>query len=468
MKELKRPNVLIIYTDQQRLDSIKCYGNNIAYTPNIDSLAKQGAKFDKYYVQNPVCMPSRMSFLTGQYPASLGIGDNGISLPEDTLTINKIINPYGYHTGQIGKLHFKPHVSRDHRDPLPPYGFDTFILSDEPGCYNDAYTKWVESINGNMVDKIRTSLPPAAFNYGHESYSNVGRETNEPYIFEGEEEYTHSSFVASETCRFLRNHKDEPFFAISGFYAPHPPINPPKKFVDLYDISKIDLPKMGNDEELCNELKDLSDDEIKKIIQYYLALASHVDDCVGDILTALKELELEENTIVIFTTDHGEYLGDHGRIQKGMPGHDVIVNVPFIIRYPRHIKAETEIKELVEAVDVVPTILDYLGIQKPRIVQGKSFKPVLDGKIKEHREDVFIERFNNKGFRETTVATKEYKYYISSQGEEILYDLINDKYELINLVDNIEYENIKSLMRKRMLLRMQNSSYKKLDKDGEY
>jgi len=393
MKSFKRPNVLIVYTDQQRRDSLGCYGNSLAKTPNLDKLASEGVLFENYFVQNPVCMPSRMSFLTGRYCSSLGVGDNGNSFPESAVPVHKIVKPYGYHTAQIGKLHFQPHAKRDHRDMHTDYDFDTFILSDEPGCYDDAYIKWVESIKPEIVEKVRVALPPAAFKYEKKSYCNNGRDTHEPYIFEGDEEFTHSSFVASEMCNFLENSKDKSFFAIAGFYAPHAPLNPPKKFVDMYNPDEMPLPKVGENEEVLPVLKNVSPEKWQKIIAYYLALVSHVDDCVGKILDTLKRTGQENNTIVIFTSDHGEFLGDHGRIQKGMPGHDCIVRVPLIIKYPSKISRGTVVKELVEGIDVVPTILDYCGIQIPRVVQGNSLKPLIEGKESFNREDILIEYF---------------------------------------------------------------------------
>lgn len=464
----KRPNVLLIYTDQQRCDSLNCYGNNLAVTPNIDRLAKSGALFKNFYVQNPVCGPSRMSMLTGRYCSSIQIGCNGHIFPDTLVPVNQILKPYGYRTAQIGKLHFNPHAKRCHKDPTCSYGFDTFILSDEPGCYDDAYIKWVEANNPDMVDKVRTSLPPAAHHYNQPEYSVVGRETHEPYIFEAGEEFTHSAFVASETCNFIKRHKNDSFFAIAGFYAPHTPVNPPKRFVELYNPKDMPLPVVGEKETIWESLKDISPERWQEIRAYYMALVSHVDDCVGKILKTLDEEGLTEDTLVIFTSDHGEYLGDHGRIQKGMPGHDCIINVPFIISYPGKIKQGQIFSQLAEAVDIVPTILDYCGIQTPRFVQGKSLKNLLDEKTTEHKEQVLVEFFSPFGRKESTVRTDSFKYYCDSDGNEILYDLTKDPDELDNVAENDEYKDVLSDMRKRMIVSLQNALYKGNEVIAEY
>lgn len=474
MKSLKRPNVLILYTDQQRWDSLGCYGNELAQTPNLDRLAERGARLNLFFVQNPVCMPSRMSFLTGRYCSNLGVGANGIPLPEDAVPVIQLLKPYGYHTAQIGKLHFQPHAKRDHRDPHPTYGFDTFILSDEPGCYNDAYIKWVENLDPEMVPAVRTALPPAAEYYGKKAYSEVPRRTHEPYVFEGEEDYTHSAFVAAETCNFIKEHKDERFFAIAGFYAPHCPVNPPQRFVDMYDPEEMPLPGKSEMEEVAPFLKDVSEEDWREIVAYYLALVSHVDDCAGQIIDQLEKEGIFENTIVIFTSDHGEYLGDHGRIAKGMPGHDCITRVPFLISYPEEISEGIVVDELVEAVDVVPTLLDLCGVQTPSFVQGKSFKRLITGENDDnngdqsHRDDVLTEAFMPDGEKRTTVRTRDYKYYCDTDGNELLYDLKNDPDELDNVVKDESYQEVLLEIRKRMINRIQEAAYKSGERTAQY
>lgn len=468
MEGLNRPNVLMIYTDQQRFDSLRCYGNKIARTPHLDKLAREGVLFEHHYVQNPVCMPSRMSMLTSQYPGQLGIGTNGIPLPEGELLLHQVLKPYGYHTANIGKLHFTPHVSREHRDPYPGYGFDTLINSDEPGCYDDAYTKWVEGQDRAMLAKIRTSLPPAAVNYHHPAYSNVPRETHQPYLFEGDESFTHSAFVTTEICQFLEQHQGERFFAVAGFYAPHPPLNPPQKFVDLYDLDQIPLPKMGLHDQPLPFLQDVAPADWKKVIAYYLALVSHVDQCVGKILNKLEQLGLAEHTLIVFTSDHGEYLGDHGRIQKGWPGHDVIIRVPLIMRYPGGISSRKVVSNLVEAVDIAPTILDYCGIQQPGSFQGMSLRGLIEERTTEHKDVIITDMFNPTGYRGTTIRTTRYKYYSDTEGNQILYDLKQDPDEFYNLVSDRQYQDILSEMRWRMMIKLQESGYRNRNKTAEY
>lgn len=471
MKSLRRPNILIIYTDQQRQDSLGCYGNNIINTPNLDKLASEGCRLDNFFVQNPVCSPSRMCFLTGRYCSSLGIGQNGIPFPEDAVSINNILKPYGYHSAQIGKLHFLPHSNRNHKDPTSTYGFDTFILSDEPGCYNDAYLKWIELFDPDMIEKAAVGIPllERSKDYGELPKTNKPRKFSKPYIFEAEEDLTHSSFVASETCKFLKTRKGkEPFFAIAGFFAPHPPLNPPERFVEMYNLEDMPLPKISESDPVKPNLDKDTFNSIKKIRLYYIALVSHVDDCVGRILNTLKKTGLDENTIVIFTSDHGENLGDHKRGGKGLPGFDTVIRVPFIIKYPDIIEPGTSTKELVEAVDIVPTLLDFCGVQTPRYVQGKSVASLLEGKQKVHREDIYMEHFSKYNNKNCTVRSKEYMYFCNTEGLELLYDIKNDPYQLRDISKEKEYSDILSEMRKRMILRIQSAALGLYEREARF
>jgi len=442
---MRRPNVLIILTDQQRWDTIQRAGYEHMVTPNLDALAEGGVLFENAFCNNPVCMPSRHSMLSGQYPSAIGSTCNGIEMRPDVPTIHTILKPYGYHTANIGKLHFKNHSARDHREPHPTYGFDTLILSDEPGCYDDAYIKWVQEKDPSQVENCRCGTPPAWQGKPIEKARNV----HEPYAFEGPEHLTHSAFVAEETADFIRRHAAEPFFAIAGFYAPHTPLNPPGRFVDMYEPARLPLPRMNEGE---NRL-GLSDDEWRRVRAYYYALISHVDDQVGRILSALDEAGIREETIVIFTSDHGEHLGDHGLIHKGPPGLDSCSHVPLVFSWPGRIPAGQARGELIELVDLAPTILDLCGVQVPPFFQGRSFRPLLEGGNYTPRESAFIEYRQPFGPSWKTVRTHQFKYCASNSGAERLFDLEADPYELEDVHGEARYADTLHAMRCELLKR---------------
>ena len=447
---MKRPNVLIVYTDQQRWDTIRAAGNELVHTPNLDSLAERGVLFENAFCNNPVCMPSRHSMLSGQYPSALGSTCNGIEMCEDVETLPTLLKPYGYHTANIGKLHFKNHSNRDHREPHPTYGFDTLILSDEPGCYDDAYIKWVEQHDPAQVVKCRCEPPPAA-NMGN-PHGCPPRGTQDPYVFQGEEHLSHTAFVAEESSHCIRRHRDEPFALIAGFYAPHAPINPPQRFVDMYDVDAMPDPAIG-DEMPFHRILDVSLAQWRKAKAYYYALVSHIDDQIGRILSALDECDLRDNTLIVFTADHGEHLGDHGLGGKGAPGWDSCTHVPLLVSLPECIAAGRTHSELIEAVDILPTLLDYCGVQAPPAAQGHSFRPLIEGKDYTPRTSAFCEHRIPFGPSWKVVRTHTHKYCANQNGRELLYDLMADPKELFSVAADAAYADALDDMRHELTRR---------------
>ena len=249
---MQRPNILLLYTDQQRWDALSANHNSEIITPNLDRLAGQGINFTDHFVQSPVCMTSRISLLTGQYPATLGITHMGVPVPEDAVTLPTLLQSYGYFCANIGKLHFLPHANRDHRIPHPAYGFDHLEIADEPGVYEDAYRAWVRHVAPDQLDHLSVGLPPATDVW----YRTMGIDdtVNHPDLgersdfqgaipFPGDEAYTHSAFVAEQTIAFLeRQTGAQPFLCIAGFYSPHAPWVVPQRYLDMYDPEALTLP----------------------------------------------------------------------------------------------------------------------------------------------------------------------------------------------------------------------------------
>jgi len=318
-RNTQKPNILIIYTDQQRWDALGANGNTDIQTPNLDRLAQEGVNFDHHFVQNPVCMPSRISFLTGQYPSTLGITHMGVPVPEELVTLPKLLGQYGYHTANIGKLHFLPHANRDHRKPHPSYGFDQLEISDEPGPYEDAYQAWVRYSAPDQVDKISVGLPPASAVWyetmGIEDRvhhplqdepedQSVGRSDFKGAIpFPGSDDVTHSAFVGQQTISYLqqRSQNSQPFLSIAGFYSPHAPWVVPQKYLDRYDPATLTLPDYPPDIDEQRTADHYSDEQLRSACHGYYAMISEVDEYVGQILDTLEETGQAENTIVVFT-----------------------------------------------------------------------------------------------------------------------------------------------------------------------
>ena len=443
---MKRPNILLLYTDQQRWDTIGALGLTGCKTPHLDQLAAEGALFDHCFVNSPVCMPSRHSMLSGRYAEAFGSFSNGIEMRQDIPCIQHLLQPYGYHTANIGKLHFRNHAHRDHRDPHPACGFDTLILSDEPGCYDDAFIAWVTAQDPAAVDDCRCDTPPTCLMSTRLVQS---RKATQPYAFAGPEHLTHSAFVAEETCDFIRRRGEEPFFAIAGFYAPHCPFNPPQRFLDWYQLEDMPLPKRAEDQGT-----NLSDDQWREVVRHYWALCSHVDDQVGRILHTLDDCGLRDNTLVVFTSDHGEQLGDHGRTGKGQ-AQDASSRVPLIMRLPGQIPASTRSDAIVEHVDLVPTFLDYAGVQQPTAMPGISLRGLFEPQraTQPPREDAYIalRKVGGPGYK--ALRTRDHLYRLHNDGQESLFDLATDPHQLVDVATEPAQSAALAACRQRLLNR---------------
>lgn len=402
-----RPNILLLYTDQQRWDSLGAHGNHHARTPHLDRLAAAGASFDHCFCQSPLCMPSRASFLTGQLPSQLGITHMGVPLPQDVLTWPRLLAPYGYRSASFGKLHFLPHANRDHRAPHPLYGFDQLEISDEPGVYEDAYRAWVRRVAPDQLPHLSAGLPPATAVWQQQmglddAISHPGSGGRDDFAgvipFPGRDDVTHAAFVAERTLDFLQGQRGQrPFFCIASFFAPHAPWVVAQRFLDLFDPAASGLTPQEHG---------------------YLASVAEVDHHVGRTLDALDAQGLADNTIVVFTSDHGEWLGDHGRFGKGYPGDDPVTRVPLIVRWPDGLaRPGTRFTELIESVDVLPTLLDALGIQPPLHLAGRSFVGLLQDAPYTPRAAALTEFTGWK-----TLRTADHRYLIHADGSEQLTD----------------------------------------------
>ncbi|MCC2686110.1 MAG: sulfatase [Paenibacillaceae bacterium] len=454
---MKRPNILLLYTDQQRWDAVGVNGNPHIKTPNLDRLARQGLNFDHYFIQNPVCMPSRISFLSGQYPSTLGITHMGVPVPQDTVTLPVLLQKSGYVTANIGKLHFLPHANRDHREPHPDYGFTHLQISDEPGCYEDAYRAWVRLKSPDQLDNVSVGLPPLTEIYN----KAVGirdsvvhpeeRFPKEPIPFRGRSDVTQTAFVADQTMEFIERHKDQNWFCIAGFYSPHSPWVAPQEFIDLYDPATLPIPQYPEDVNKQRAKKDdFSDDTLRKAKQGYYAMVSEVDSHVGHILDKLDELGLAEDTLVVFTSDHGEWLGEHLRYGKSYPAFDPVSRVPFIVRWPNAIRTPgVTVSRIIEGVDFAPTVLESAGIQAPPRMQGHSLTPYFAGKETGKEEIALTEQNGWKNIR-----TPDYRYICWENGKELLFDLAKDSAEYHDVADDPAYATVLADMRKLLLQRV--------------
>ncbi|MBN2714077.1 MAG: sulfatase-like hydrolase/transferase [Planctomycetes bacterium] len=444
-------HVLWITTDHMRFDCIGAHGNGAVHTPNLDALVSGGVTFENCFAQNPLCMPSRCSFMSGLYPQQTGVTANGHCLHPDFEPIAaREFKAAGYQTAQIGKLHFQPHEDND-LDPRQrnSYGFDVFWLAEEPGPYEDAYMTWLRTEYPELVDTFRV----VRSNHPDRAGEREGKVLDAPW------QASFSGWVAEQTCRYLdTGSRQEGQMVHMGFYAPHPPLNPTREMFAPYADAEIPLPARASDETadkpepLASMLRMCSDWGEEKFRQYrrhFYAMVTGVDMAVGQVMERLRSRGQLDDTLIIFTSDHGDMCGDHGMILKQHSFYDEVMSVPWVMHWPAGFgDSPRRVEGLVEMVDMLPTLLGLCGARPPRVMQGRNYaEALLNGDEPDTRENVFA--YHNPGH--AMLRSQKHKYIRYANDEEVLYDLSSDPDEVVNRVGDPACSEALHELRSRML-----------------
>lgn len=475
-----RPNILLMQGDQMRYDGLGCTGNPYAVTPRLDALASTGTVFHRHIAANPVCMPSRASLLTGRYPSGHGLWHNGVALPRETHvhydpiasgvrarsherqiishvpTLPDVLSEAGYETGAIGKLHLTPTGSdpyyryeesrtRWERGELddwhgPYYGFEHVDLTIGHG----------EETIGHYRQWLKATYPEVAraVDSGTHRHNLEFPELPQLYPSVIPVEAHHSNWIADRATTFLeeRGDRDDPFFLYLGFPDPHHPFSPPAELAHDFSTHRTIPPACdpgalhakpsaiarlveGPDQRLSS--RPLPPESIVRMRQYTDAMIHLIDRSVGRILDALDHVGLADNTIVIFTSDHGDFLGDHELILKDTLCSNALVHVPFIMRVPgAQLPAESSVP--MSNVDVLPTLCELSSTPLPVGVQGSSILNALDSdtprlvQVYGYQHDSLHHNFS--------VYDDRYRFtWYPNTDERELYDHCNDRLELRNL-----------------------------------
>lgn len=476
----KRPNILFICTDQQRADSLGCTGAPWAVTPNLDRLASEGALFEQCYVQNPVCSPSRASLFTGKYPSNHGLYANGVPLPDDQRMFTRTLADAGYDCGMIGKQHLSP-CDTWRTEPRKDDGYRVFEWAHGPNhrALENDYHRWLRKTHPETYQSV---FPDTGANENTE-YSNRARAGTPIDYVPHEAHYSH--WVAERAIDFIEYDRDEadPFFLMVNFFDPHHSFGAPQEFRDLIDADAIPAPitKTGELDEkpaphrayseksysgTAPGFQDYTTDEIKEIRAQYWAMIALIDYEVGRIMAALAQVGLAQETLVVFSSDHGEMLGNHRQLLKGPQLYDDLTRVPLIARWPSRIAPGTNVPNLVQWIDLTATILEAAGCA-PRIgVQGQSLIPLLSGEKTQLRPWALCE-YRYSGFATdplimTTMLRYESWKLIVWHGEPAcgstrdgeMYDLSQDPDELHNLFHAPEHAPQRRVMKEMLLMAM--------------
>lgn len=437
------PNVLFLICDDLNCD-IGAYGHPQVKTPNIDALAGRGVLFQNAYCQYPLCGPSRASFMTGMYPDQTLVHRNAIYIREhipNVMTIPQTFRLEDYFAVRIGKV-FHYNVPRH----IGTAGHD------DPYSWN--YTINPRGRDKDEEDKIFSLVP------------NTFGGTLSWYASEGEDAEQTDGIAATEAVQLLEkyNKSGRRFFMTVGLYRPHTPYVAPKKYFDLYPLDEIRVPAVPSDYlstipkpavasiRRKKDQIDLRDDLARQAIQAYYASISFADSQLGHVLRTLQDTGLAENTIVVFTSDHGYHMGEHGHWQKTTLFENA-TRVPLVISGPGVIAKGKSTEGLAELVDVYPTMTELAGLTTPKSVSGKSLVPILKDHSTTVRSSAFTQYSNGYSIR-----TSRYRY--TEWGEKgvlgaELYDHESDPEELINLVGSPEVTDVQTELQIQLHIRIE-------------
>jgi arylsulfatase len=468
----RRPNILLICTDQHRFDVLGCYGNPHVKTPNIDRLAAEGVLFERCYTPNPVCAPTRASILTGRYPRAHGLWANGVPLPAHERLFTRTLAEEGYDCGLVGKLHLAA-CFKGRTEPRYDDGFTFFKWAHDPthGSPENAYHRWLERYHPDLYKAA------SARGFGREGHNAVGFDT-----MPVEAHYTR--WVAEETLSFLRadsgeRESEKPFFLWTNFFDPHHPFVAPQEYLDRYDPAALPLP-IGREGELATKPPILSEasqksyagmakgyveygpEQIRETVRAYYAMVSFVDDEVGRIVAALEELGLRENTLIVFTSDHGEMLGDHQLMLKGPMMYEGATRVPLLLNWQGVLPQGERRAGFASLVDLCATALDAAGLPDLPTSQGSSLLPIARGEA-EGRDYALCE-YRDSGHpyeppvHVTMLRRGRHKLVVhhghpatarARTGE--LFDLEADPQELVNLWDDPAHRGLRTELQEHLL-----------------
>ncbi len=464
---MKTPNILHIFVDQQRFDTIAALNNPIIKTPNLDRLVRSGVAFTNAYTPCPVCVAARCSMIYGKNPMNTGCYEN-TAMPDDENTFMHELTKSGYVTHGVGKCHFAPNAfdlkgfsSRTHQEEYVP----------ENSCDEPYY---------DMLKEV-------GYDYVCEPNGSRGEMYYVPQISQLPEKYHPTSFVAQKSIEFIAENKDsdKPWYLFSSFIHPHPPFAPPNPWHKLYRASMMPLPNVPLDcdsvttfvNKVQNRYKyrdfGIDNNLVRLMKAYYYACISFVDYNVGKILDYLEENNMTDNTMVVFTADHGEHLGDYNSFGK-RTFHDSAAKIPMIVRLKGKFDSGKPCDEPVSLVDLAPTFLSTANITKHSMkFDGEDMYDILTGKSK--REAVFGQHCYEKGSpidenvdvskefdgdydlyrasRATYMAvTKDYKYFYSAgDNKEFLFDKKVDPFETRNKA-GVEFMSESLIKMRKMMI----------------
>jgi arylsulfatase A-like enzyme len=436
------PNILLLHADQHRYDCLGAYGNSQIHTPHIDGIARDGRIFTNSFSSYPVCTPSRYSLLCGQYVRQHGGWNNRCTLAPGIPTFPRIMGDAGYKTAAIGKMHFTP--------TYLDVGFQEMFLAEQdgPGRYDDDYHRRLMTHNlcdkVDLMDQVREYRQHATPDYW-EHFGAVPSDLDEQFYS--------TTWIAEKALERLESWHNGGNLLMVGFIKPHHPFDPPIPWHKMYTPDDIPLLPGWIDKPLERDINrnkgyfphvSLTEQKLRRIMAYYYATITHIDHQIGRFVDCLKKQGLYKNTLIVYTSDHGDYMGFHHLILKGNYMYDPLIKVPLIIKFPGNALAGTISTHLVSNLDVAPTLLRGVGIQPPATMQGLDLR-----NPRAHRDVIFAEGWAGN---EIMARSKTHKLLFYSESERNqFYYLDNDPYELENRISESAVAPELLLLREAMM-----------------
>ncbi|MBN1402372.1 MAG: choline-sulfatase [Anaerolineae bacterium] len=445
-----RPNILLIMADQMTPFLTGAYGHPVVMTPNLDRLVEEGVRFDAAYSSCPLCAPARASLMTAQYIAHCKVWDNAAPLASDQPTVAHYLTLAGYDTVASGKLHYI--------GPDQLHGFRTRLTTDS----YPASMAWLPTPKRKPGERVLDRRQHAR------SYAlpNAGVRTWSTYLaYDEETEFRAIEYLRQRGMARERGEETAPFFLTVSFHCPHDPHHVTQELWDLYEGAEIEIPHYpANMEETYSAMDrwlnayhgtdriDIkSPESLRALRRAYYGLVTSVDQRVGHVLKALEDARLAENTIILFTADHGDMLAEKNMVQK-RSFYEFSCRVPLIFRFPDGWQAGVTCRQPASLVDIVPTMLDLAGVEEHRPIDGHSLLPCMGG---EERDRVVYSESHTNGVYAVCIMARQHEFkYIYIHGEkDQLFDVEADPGEWHNLVDDPAYAQVAQGMRDQILSR---------------
>ena len=510
----KRPNFLLFIADQMRADHLGCYGNRIVRTPQIDKIAAAGWSADEFYVASPICMPNRATLMTSRPPSLHGVRHNGIPLSLEATTFVDLLRQAGYRTGLVGKSHLQNMTGNPPAWPLNPqdrlafearrgdggrydqewgpswaadsayemdlpfYGFETVDLTINHGDdLQGHYRRWLRAKDRDAEQLLgpKNAMPAPGFELPR---IQQAWKTRIPVELHPNSYCADATIVRLENCAT----SGDPFFLMCSFADPHHPYTPPGKYWDMYRPEDVELPHsfhaagnalpphvrwlwderdQGRAVKHTPSLFACTEREAREAIALNYGLISFIDDCIGKVMARLQALGLADDTIVMFTSDHGDYMGDHQLLLKGPIHYRGIIRPPFIWADPKEPRRARS-KAFAGTIDIAPTVLARAGVTGFNGMQGKNLLPLMRGETDALYPDLLIEEEGQRlglglpsRARTRSLLTPRYRLSVYDGvdwGE--LYDRETDPDESLNLWDDPSAASIRADLALRLAKKM--------------